>query len=265
MPDPDRQAQPERCPDDCRRRHFGRAIGAALLALATACAAELGGSSPARPGPLHATWAGDPAADLVALGRVRIALDGYVADSTDSPPRVLFSAGGLRLRASEEWSIADRTLTATLAGPPPPGLAIRVELDPYALRGIGDVAVEVPPPLVFPPIDGARWPQPDTSPTPPAPTFTADVAPILARCGACHGQRDLAPLGYDDLVAVPSQSQPWRDLVARFEPANSVLLRRAVPDFPGVAPMPPAFSDVEPLTVDELRVVERWIRAGAPR
>jgi Flp pilus assembly protein TadD len=91
-------------------------------------------------------------------------------------------------------------------------------------------------------------------PSKPAPTFARDVAPILyAKCAACHHTGELAPfplLEYQDAAR-------WSESIA-----IETKARVMPPWLP--SPNTPEFLDVRRLTDDEIDVLQRWHRAGAP-
>ncbi|PYR36581.1 MAG: hypothetical protein DMF93_19625, partial [Acidobacteria bacterium] len=89
----------------------------------------------------------------------------------------------------------------------------------------------------------------------PAPTFTADVAPILAaRCAGCHRAGGIGPFAlvtYDDVKRHAAQ-------------VGVVTARRLMPPWKP-APGMGEFQDERRLTDRELDTLQRWIAAGAPR
>src|SRR5438045_4686154 len=89
----------------------------------------------------------------------------------------------------------------------------------------------------------------------PAPTFTADVAPILAaRCVGCHRAGGIGPfelVTYDDAKRHAAQ-------------IGVVTARRLMPPWKPTAGMG-EFQDERRLTDRELDTLQRWIVAGAPR
>lgn len=91
-------------------------------------------------------------------------------------------------------------------------------------------------------------------PPPPAPTFAKDVAPILfAKCASCHHTGELAPfplLEYRDAAR-------WSEAIA-----IETQARVMPPWLP--SPNTPEFLDVRRLSGEEIDVLQRWHRAGAP-
>jgi hypothetical protein len=97
-----------------------------------------------------------------------------------------------------------------------------------------------------------------------------EIAPILtARCGGCHGQAAwplLVPMERDALVNT-RDARTDRPLVRPFDPADSYLLHKLLPDYPdrrGTQQPPPWSDDPTPLTPAQLLKIERWIAGGAP-
>jgi hypothetical protein len=122
------------------------------------------------------------------------------------------------------------------------------------------------------------------SPTPAAPSFRSDVAPVLermcARAEGCHGNKptdsvdlDLRASGsYAQLVGVAAQARKGALRVAPGAPASSFLVdkltgrlgpregKRMPIDAQTGAPIDP--SPIDPGYVE--RILTAWIAAGAP-
>jgi hypothetical protein len=100
-----------------------------------------------------------------------------------------------------------------------------------------------------------------------APSADTVAETLRLRCGSCHsGDGPLTSLDVQSLFTLSSSSDGLR-LVEPFRPEASVLLHRILPGYPlnGVQQsMPPAWSDVPPMTEEELRQIESWILLGAP-
>jgi len=87
-----------------------------------------------------------------------------------------------------------------------------------------------------------------------APTFTADVAPLLAtHCVTCH-----RPDG-----AAPFSLQTFEEVRPRARQVASALRRRTMPPWKPANP-PGTFLGERRLTDDEIAVVQRWVARGAP-
>lgn len=95
---------------------------------------------------------------------------------------------------------------------------------------------------------------------------TATIVDMLAAsCGGCHNHQPLVVLDEFTLFGT-SASDRTRPLVEPGEPAQSVLVDRIVPALTrrsGQA-MPPAWSDEQPLTQQQVQRIEAWILAGCP-
>lgn len=214
---------------------------------------------------LTASWIGDPAQTLTTNGQVGVRFDGFLSADSNFSRVVTVEAGSVSIRGRGEWSLVARELRFYASGPPLPGLLYTVSLDPTELIGASGQPVIVPMEHEFSveaPVDLTHWDAPASPPV----TFDETIAPLLQRCAECHGQLELSPLSYDELVLRPASSVPSRYRVEPYEPARSVLLRRLVPGYASEGEeMPPWWGDAEPLTHEELSLVERWIRSGAPR
>lgn len=119
---------------------------------------------------------------------------------------------------------------------------------------------------LLPAADPAALPAPAPRralPKPGEPVAFADVEPILRRhCARCHmpdGERGDPPEGY--------RLDSWEEAIARRERARIVpgtpLASEVVRRLHGLSrPRMPLGG--EPLAPDEIRVIEEWVRAGAP-
>lgn len=124
-----------------------------------------------------------------------------------------------------------------------------------ALGFLTDLALAEPPPSASTPKAApAKW----------APTYNADIRPILAeRCFTCHGpdekqrQADLRL----DTFAGATADLGGRRAIRSGQPQASELLARVRSEDAALR-MPPAEAGPA-LTEAEIRVLERWIRAGA--
>ena len=135
------------------------------------------------------------------------------------------------------------------------GIGYRLEIAPEAVFGLDGSTLATDFGVSF--LAG----RPVARPTVPYPDFARDVAPIFAqRCG-CHGEaaegRVAPALTVEGLVGVPSQRLPGLELVTPGAPLRSVLIRKVLPDYPGVPgePMPPS----GPLDDDDLRLLVSWV------
>src|SRR5688572_26292557 len=81
---------------------------------------------------------------------------------------------------------------------------------------------------------------------------------LASRCWACHAQIALGGLRLDSRVGVLRGGKSGAAIVPG-DAANSRLYHAITRNQPGVKPMPPEV----PLSVDEVRTLERWINEGA--
>lgn len=100
----------------------------------------------------------------------------------------------------------------------------------------------------------------------PYPTFTENIEPLLTNNCACHNQPSwrLPPMTRSNLTSTWSVELPERMLVRPFDAPASYLMHKILWDYPireGTV-MPPPWAG-ELLELDQLRLIERWIRSGA--
>lgn len=142
----------------------------------------------------------------------------------------------------------------------------------YLLRWLADDVRSVTGAPLFP---YALLPRFDTdADLPPSPPLArpevgwADVDAIFsAHCNSCHADPDwqLPSLEHGDLIDKRSgQVDQW--LVAPFFPERSYLMHKILPDYPRrrFTVQPPPWSDVPPLSEEDIATIEHWIAAGAP-
>ena len=224
--------------------------------------------------------------------QVRVAVDG------DEPSRPVFvwsfsapvqldlaavedaftlAAGTIRAPVRARYSVVDRELRVFVARPLRAGLVWQVELERATIRSEAGAEPTSLPSFSFriDELGGVDVVEGDAAVTPserlsdPARadvSFERDVRPLLeASCASCHGREGLVALDARTLRSARSVTEPDSPLVRPGDPLGSVLLRRVVPEvhdrFGTV--MPPPWSGQEPLALDELRVIETWIFAGA--
>lgn len=97
--------------------------------------------------------------------------------------------------------------------------------------------------------------QSESAPTPAAPgvTYSKDIAPVLAeRCGMCHHPGGSAPFS---LLS-------YGDVKRRAELVAAVTERRYMPPWKA-DPANGPFVGQHPLADDEIRMIRRWVDAGA--
>lgn len=225
------------------------------------CAVDL----PSDPVPAPIAVAVEVAGSPSARPEVTLTLDHWLdTDASRLHDAIIMRAGSARASLDIRWSVVDRTLVARPWEPLRPELAWTLAVQGDALVAVdGAVAADVEPVALS--VSDA-----DATPDTPArqPTWDDDIAPLLrTRCAPCHtDDGPLLPMRRDALVDRPARSAPDARLVLPWDPAASALLWRVIPGYPEPlgAAMPPAWSEQPPLEPDELRLIEAWIRAGAP-
>jgi len=172
-------------------------------------------------------------------------------------------SGGLQPGGTVEYSVVDRSATFVPSVALRGGLAYEVIVEP-SVRGIHGGTLAEPFTATF--VTGVTAGEGPADP--PVPGFDADAGPLLGlRCGSCHGgSSPSAAVALDDAAAadaaIAANSAQWLSwrLVKPGAPERSYLMYKivAAPGILGVA-MPPG----RPLAIDERRLLERWISAGA--
>jgi hypothetical protein len=105
--------------------------------------------------------------------------------------------------------------------------------------------------LVAPGSAGAQ-----TAPPAGAPTFTKDVAPILARsCQSCHRTGEIAPMS----LVTYKEVRPWARSIR-----NRVVAREMPPFHVDREIGIQAFQDDPSLSDAEIALISKWVEAGAP-
>jgi len=171
-------------------------------------------------------------------------------------------SGSIRGRGRTRYSVVDRSLTFFPPTSMRPGLIYTLTVNPETVRSVFGEELGSDFSVRFETSDTTV----DQDRRVPPPSFEREVAPILEAGCSCHQENPAnASLRYIDLVGVPSTQLDDRLLVLPFEPANSYLLEKLLPDYPDrlLEPMPPTWSYDPPLSLADLRTIERWIAGGA--
>ena len=126
-------------------------------------------------------------------------------------------------------------------------------------RGGPDVQAAVESFLAGQPLGEGQAPRdcplPARADTGAAPTYAADVAPVLAaKCVACHRQGGIGPWAMTDYAMVRGFAPMIRE----------VIRTRRMPPW-HADPHYGAFANDRSLTVAETRSIVHWVEAGAPR
>lgn len=177
---------------------------------------------------------------------------------------VSLSSGGIRASGRATYDMVDRSLDWRPFSPLIAGLNYTLQLNPNRVESVTNAPLRVSQ-------------LPTYSVKEDAPRHTAvtsisaswdDVAKIFeVKCWGCHQDPEwrLNPLTVASMVGVTADSVDVF-LVKPRDPSASYLMHKILPDYPvrrfGV--QPPVWSSEEPLTRQELKVIQAWIQAGAP-
>jgi hypothetical protein len=220
-----------------------------------------------------------PGAPSSADGAVNLSPDdGAIVDTTAPELRVSFRSfldpdtlppgGEVELRSGSRvvavrarWDILDRAVIATPVDPLVPGLRYEWTFSPEETLLLGGWPISSPEPRSFT-VSPTATDAPRDGAAPP--TFDELVPVFEEHCG-CH--YDGTPPVLDrSVVGARSAVLPERWLVRPWEPAQSYLVQKLLPQYPdrfGTV-MPPPWDGAEPLDPEALRAVIDWIAAGAP-
>ncbi|MBA2663251.1 MAG: hypothetical protein H0U74_13240 [Bradymonadaceae bacterium] len=178
---------------------------------------------------------------------------------------VALQSGGIVARGDAEYIMSTKTVRWTPRRALEPGFHYTV------LLAAEDVRSVTASPLLLSP-DSPRYVVDETLNPTPHPTRPegrwAQVEAIFeARCASCHRdpQWQLNPLTFESLVGKRS-AQSEHLVVRPYDAPASYLMHKILPDYPlrrfTVQP-PPWAPDNDPLSREELQLVESWIRFGA--
>ena len=210
----------------------------------------------------------DPGGEQPLAPRPRITLtfSDYLDDDSFLPfALVSLTSGGLRAQGLVYYRMAYRQLVFEPFAPLATGLRYRLALETGALTsatGAPYLPTEAAE-QVWIVEDGAE--APELSEEPDA-GWEAVRALFRQRCDGCHGdpQWQLVPLTHQALLQKSKQVD--RYLVRPFDPADSYLMHKILPGYADrrfTAQPPPWHESSQPLGLDEIWLVERWIRDGA--
>ncbi len=172
-------------------------------------------------------------------------------------------SGGKRVGGRAAWNAVTKTLTWRPFGSLIDGLDYTLQLNNARLLSV------VGSPLF--PTKRKVW-RVDASQDSPAIQAVADVRwsdverVLKTRCWSCHQDPEwkLNPLTRESMIGERSDGGD-EILVVPFDPSDSYLLQKIVPDYPTIRwdVQPPVWSGAQPLGEREVRLVESWIRQGA--
>ena len=209
-----------------------------------------------------------PSADTLSpTPTIRIGLSDYPDTSTfDSGAVAILRAGGLTWAGTADYRMVDRELVWSASRPLPTGVRVELILNDE-ISAVTGAPFDVTTPAQRWTIaaDGAS-----AEVDPRSDITWADVAPVFdARCNGCHGdpERDLPPMTREALLSRRSE-QVDRPLVRPFDAAGSYLMHKLLSDYPDrrYQRQPPPWSENgTELPEEQLRRIEAWIDAGAPR
>lgn len=171
-------------------------------------------------------------------------------------------SGSIRGRGRTRYSAVDKSLTFFPTRAMRPGLIYTLTVSPENVRSVFGEELLVDFSVRFETGDLSV----DQERRITSLSFERDITPIFEAGCSCHQQDpSLASLRYGDLVGVASSQLGDRLLVLPFEPADSYLLQKLLPDYPNrlLEPMPPSWSSGPELSLADLRAVEHWIAGGA--
>jgi hypothetical protein len=204
---------------------------------------------------------------------VRVQFETYLEDeSFQSYNAARMTSGELTFGGTADYHMVDRTIAWRPNGPLPTGLRLRFELS-ASIEGV--LGRTFPSALTLrtyrPGESGDTGTEPlDSGNVEPETPDWSDIDVLFeAKCRGCHGADswNLNPLTYESLVGEPS-IRVDRMLVRPYDAPDSYLMHKLLWDYPerrGM-PQPPPWSEAgEELPEAELRAIERWIEAGAPR
>lgn len=185
---------------------------------------------------------------------------------------------GLGMGIRSHYEMVDKRVVARLTRDLEAGLVYTMKINIDNVRGLSGAPMLESPEIIFRAGDHRVEGREET-----LPTWTDDIEPLIdASCGGCHRAAtddawfaDIHDLAYENLIKDESAQWSGRHLVVPFQPASSYLMHKLIEDYPsraGSMMPPPWTSDFDrlptpptPLTRDDLRLIERWIRIGAPR
>ncbi len=189
------------------------------------------------------------------------------ADELNFFSSVSVTSGGVRVSEVTQYRMVDKRILVRLRSNMEPGLFYDVAPNPDRLRSVTDQPYAGPPAVKFLVEDRQLERNPFAEDDPP-PTW-ADVEPIFERCNVCHLDPEwkLPAMTPDGMIGQPSAQDSSRLIIRPFDAPNSYLMHKILWDYPirqGTA-QPPSWAGYEQLSANAQRLIERWIRVGAPR
>lgn len=177
-------------------------------------------------------------------------------------------SGGLAWGGWTDYSMVDKTLLWTARGRLPAGLEVKLRLSEN-LESVTGAPLRARKNVANWRISADAPEESGELPRRPTPRWPHIRAIFEERCTGCHGdpQWGLNPLTYEALVGGRSD-QVDALLVRPFDAPDSYLMHKLLWDYPvrRFQPQPPPWSQKgTELPKEQLRMIEAWIDAGAPR
>jgi len=206
-----------------------------------------------------------PETDVIPTNpQISIRLSNHIDDDLLVDYDVIsLTSGGKRMGGRTSWDVTSKTLTWRPFGNLIDGLDYSLQVNDSRLLSV------VGSPLY--PFKRRTW-RVDAQEEAPTPQTSAEVRwsqveQILERrCWSCHQapQWQLNPLTRESMIGKRSNGGE-EFLVVPFDPADSYLLHKIVPDYETIRweVQPPSWSGAAPLQDHQIRLIEAWIRQGA--
>jgi len=188
-------------------------------------------------------------------------------------------SGEIREGIRIHYEMVDKRLVGRLINPLEPRLRYTLSADTERLRSVSGAVLETPTEVTF--ITGDQVEGRETEAA--LPGWREDIVPMLARGCSCHGPDEGPRLGFDipiftynNLLNAVSTPDDTLRLVEPFVPTRSYIMHKVLEDYPirqgDVMPPPWAATFLAernvafagPLSRDDMRTLELWIRIGAP-
>jgi hypothetical protein len=173
------------------------------------------------------------------------------------------ASGGVTAFGPTSYRMVDRQLVLRTTRDMEPNLVYQLGFNAEALKSVTGKPYAGPPVVSYT-SDDTFEPEP---PEPPPYPVWADVAPIFDRCNDCHGDPEwkLDVLSVETMVARPSRQAHGVPIVEPYFPWRSYLMHKVLWDYPirEHSAQPPAWAGYEQLSIEDQRLLERWILAGA--
>lgn len=190
-------------------------------------------------------------------------------ESFRSYSAIALSTGGQRVSGQHDYIFSTRTLLFTPSRPLQAGLEYTLSLDLSQARSVNGAPTRRGEVLVYHFITSEDI-DPDATELERGEPTWAEISTRFEElgCRACHGASKwpkLVKLELDQLVGARS-TQADLLLVRRYDPADSYLLHKLLPEYPlrRFGAHPPTWADSGvTITPEDLWLIEQWISQGA--